>query len=163
MKEKNGEHPFGDAGQAILIVIFLIVWTGDSFFLHRSVALRASIPLFIRLIVFGLTFILAMILLKSSHAIAHQENRPDYVITTGAFGYVRHPLYLSPMLVFLGMTIWTCSLASLALLVIMFIFYNYIAGYEEKLLEKKHGEAYRVYRKTTGRWLPKIKFRRQTS
>ena len=38
----------------------------------------------------------------------------------------------------------------------MFVFYNYIAGYEERLLETKHGEAYKSYKQKTGKWLPKI-------
>ncbi len=48
------------------------------------------------------------------------------------------------------------SLFSLALLIPVFIFYNYIATYEEKLLEEKFGAAYRDYKKRTGKWLPKI-------
>ena len=35
MKEKRGEHPFGDAGQFILLGLFLVVWIGDSFFLKN--------------------------------------------------------------------------------------------------------------------------------
>jgi len=34
MKEKEGEHPFGDAGQLISLGVFLVVWVGDSFFLR---------------------------------------------------------------------------------------------------------------------------------
>ena len=30
IKEKNGEHPYGDAGQLILLGFFLLVWLGDS-------------------------------------------------------------------------------------------------------------------------------------
>jgi len=26
MKEKNGEHPYGDSGQLILLVLFLLIW-----------------------------------------------------------------------------------------------------------------------------------------
>ncbi len=37
MEDKNGEHPFGDAGQLILLGLFLIVWVADSFFLKRTV------------------------------------------------------------------------------------------------------------------------------
>ena len=36
MKEKNGEHPRGDAGQLILFGLFLVIWILDSFILHRS-------------------------------------------------------------------------------------------------------------------------------
>ena len=47
MKEKNGEHPFGDAGQSILLVLFLVVWFGDSFFLHKSTFLSDYVSLLI--------------------------------------------------------------------------------------------------------------------
>jgi protein-S-isoprenylcysteine O-methyltransferase Ste14 len=36
-----------------------------------------------------------------------------------------------------------------------FVFYNYIAGYEEKLLETKFGDSYREYERRTGKWLPR--------
>ena len=42
MKEKNGEHPFGDAGQLILLGVFLVVWVGDSFFLRKTNFLSAG-------------------------------------------------------------------------------------------------------------------------
>ena len=45
---------------------------------------------------------------------------------------------------------------SLALLVGISLFYNFIAGYEEKLLEAKFGERYSIYKQKTGKWLPKI-------
>ena len=32
MKEKRGEHPFGDVGQLMLVTLFLVVGVGDSFF-----------------------------------------------------------------------------------------------------------------------------------
>ena len=36
------------------------------------------------------------------------------------------------------------------------LFYNYIAAYEEKLLEAKIGETYIEYEKKTGKWVPGI-------
>jgi len=156
MKEKNGEHPFGDAGQLILLGIFLVVWVGDSFFLRKSTFLSNYVPLYIRLVILGLTLIIAMYLFKSGHVIVCHEARPNRVVTTGAFRLVRHPLYLASILTYLGVTVSTVSLFSLALLVGMFIFHNYIASYEEKLLEMKFGEEYERYKKRTGKWLPRI-------
>ena len=45
MKEKNGEHPLGDAGQLILFGLFLVIWILDSFILHHSTFLADLIPL----------------------------------------------------------------------------------------------------------------------
>jgi len=43
------------------------------------------------------------------------------------------------------------------LLVGIFVFYNYIAGYEEKLLEMRFGDQFRDYRRRTGKWFPRVR------
>ena len=156
MKEKNGEHPFGDAGQLILFGLFFLVWDGDSFFLRLSTFLSAYVSLYIRLAILGIMFITAIYLFRSAHIVVDREHKPDKVITSGAFKQVRHPLYLASILAYLGLTISTLSLLSLALFVGIFIFYNYLASYEEKLLEEKFGEEYIKYKQRTGKWVPKI-------
>jgi protein-S-isoprenylcysteine O-methyltransferase Ste14 len=156
MKEKNGEHPFGDAGQLILLGVFLVVWVGDSFFLHASTFLAEYAPLVVRLAVCGLALVAAVYLARSGHVVVSGEQRPTRVVATGAFRYVRHPLYLASMLAYLGLAIATASLFSLAVLVGMFVFYNAIAGYEERLLEAKCGEEYRQYKRRTGKWAPRV-------
>jgi protein-S-isoprenylcysteine O-methyltransferase Ste14 len=82
------------------------------------------------------------------------------VVSTGAFRYVRHPLYLAAILFYLGLAVSTASLFSLALLVVIFLFHNYIAGYEERLMEMKLGEEYVSYKNRTGKWLPRMGGRR---
>lgn len=156
MKEKNGEHPFGDTGQLISLGVFVVVWIGDSFFLRQSTFLSNYVPLYVRLVILGLALITAVYLFRSGHVVVCHEQRPNSVVTTGAFRYVRHPLYLASVLTYLGLTVSTLSLFSLAILVGIFIFHNYIASYEEGLLEAKFGEEYREYKKKTGKWIPKI-------
>jgi protein-S-isoprenylcysteine O-methyltransferase Ste14 len=156
MKEKNGEHPFGDAGQLILLGLFLVVWAGDSFFLRLTTFLSAYVPLYIRLAILGIMFITAIYLFGSGHVMVYHEQKPNKVITSGAFQHVRHPLYLASILTYLGLAISTLSLLSLGLFVLIFIFYNYIASYEERLLEEKFGEEYRKYKEKTGKWMPRV-------
>jgi protein-S-isoprenylcysteine O-methyltransferase Ste14 len=156
MKEKKGEHPLGDALQMALLGLFLVVWTLDSFILQRSTFLSEHIPLAFRLVFLGLTLIIAAYLFKSGHAVVSHEQRPTAVVSSGAFRYVRHPLYLGSMLIYCGLTVSTASLFCLALLVAIVLFYNYIAGYEEKLLETKLGAAYTAYKKKTGKWIPRF-------
>ena len=154
MKEKNGEHPLGDTGQLILFGLFLVIWILDSFILQRSTFLANTIPLAIRLIILGLALITAFYLFKSGHVVVSGEQPPTTVVSSGAFRYVRHPLYLGSILIYSGLTVSTASLFCLGLLVVIVVFYNYIAGYEEKLLEAKFGEAYGAYQKITGKWIP---------
>jgi protein-S-isoprenylcysteine O-methyltransferase Ste14 len=156
IKEKNGEHPFGDVGQLILLGLFLVVWVADSFFLHKSTFLSDYLPLFVRLIVLSILLIMAIVLFRSGHAVVNHEQRPNNVATTGAFRYVRHPLYLASILTYFGLTVSTASLFSFILLVLIRIFHNYIASYEERLLGGKFGEEYRRYKQKTGKWVPRI-------
>lgn len=156
MQEKKGEHPLDDAGQLILFGIFLVTWILDSFVLHRSTFLARGIPSVIRLIFVAPALLAAFFLFKSGHEAVIGEQRPSKIISTGAFYYVRHPLYLGSILVYLGLTVSTASLYCLALLVVIILFYNYIADYEEKLMEAKFGQAYIAYREQTGRWIPRF-------
>jgi protein-S-isoprenylcysteine O-methyltransferase Ste14 len=78
------------------------------------------------------------------------------MVSTGAFRYVRHPLYLASVLVYLGLTVFTISFFSLALFIVILIFHNYIASYEEKLLMAKFGDEYSKYKSRTGKWIPRI-------
>ncbi len=156
MKEKNGEHPFGDAGQLIFLAFFLVVWVGDSFFLRKSTFLADSIPMFIRIVITVLSLTTAALLFKSGHVVVSHEHRPADVVSTGAFRYVRHPLYLGCLLFYLGLAVSTVSLFSFALLVLILAFYNYIASYEEELLVQKFGERYSSYQQSTGKWVPRI-------
>lgn len=156
MQEKKGEHPFGDTGQLISLGVFLVVWVVDSFFLHASTFLSNYTPLYIRLPILGVALIAAMYLFKSGHVVVSHEQRPNRVVSTGAFRYVRHPLYLASILTYFGLAVSTASLFSLAVFAGIFVFYNYIASYEERLLEAKFGGEYNKYKKRTGKWLPRI-------
>ncbi len=57
---------------------------------------------------------------------------------------------------YLGLAVSTASLFSLGLVVLIFLFYDYIASYEEKLLEERFHEEYQNYKIKTGKWVPMI-------
>jgi protein-S-isoprenylcysteine O-methyltransferase Ste14 len=156
MLGKEGEHPLGDIGQLILLGVFAVVWVGDSFFLQGSTFLSAYVPLYIRLGILGLALIGAMYLFRSGHRVVSHDHPPEGLVTTGAFRRVRHPLYLASILTYLGLAVSTMSLVSLGLFGVVFAFHNYIATYEEKLLEAKFEETYRKYKQNTGKWVPKL-------
>jgi protein-S-isoprenylcysteine O-methyltransferase Ste14 len=156
MKERRGEHPFGDILQLAFVALFLVVWVGDSFFLHWSTFLSDWVPHPVRMAILVLAVLSALILLWTAHPVITGKERPDHVVDTGPFRYVRHPLYLAALLGYGGTAISSLSLLSLALLIPIFVFYNYIASYEEKLLEARFGEAYGEYGRRTGKWLPRV-------
>ena len=45
-----GEHIWGDAGQIILLLIFLVIWVIDSFVLTYSTFLSNYVPLYFRIL-----------------------------------------------------------------------------------------------------------------
>ena len=156
MRADKGEHPFGDAGQWALLGVFLAVWVMDSFWLRISTILSDDIPLYIRLVILGVTLMAAIYLFRSGHAVTTREERPNSLVSNGAFRLVRHPLYLASILTYLGLTVSTMSLFSFVLLVGIFFFYDHIASYEERLLEARFKGEYKEYKKRTGKWVPKI-------
>ena len=98
--------------------------------------------------------ITSLYLFKSGHVAVEQEHPAKRVISSDAFRYVRHPLYLASLLSYLGLAVSTMSLVSLSLLLGIFAFYNFIAGYEEKLMLDKYGEDYQKYQNKVGKWFP---------
>ena len=155
MKERKGEHPYGDAGQIILLVVFMAVWIADSFFLRRTTFLAGGTPLSIRLVICGLLTVIGVLLARSGHRVVEHPERPDHVVQSGAFRYVRHPLYLASILFYFSLLVSTVSIACALLLIVIVVFYNYIAKYEEILLMRRFGEEYARYRVLTGKWLPR--------
>jgi protein-S-isoprenylcysteine O-methyltransferase Ste14 len=156
MKERRGEHPFGDEGQLIALGIFAVVWIADSFFLHWTTFLAASVPNTARNGFLYVALLFVAILFLNGRVVIRGPQRPDHVVDVGVFHYVRHPLYLAALLAYLGTAVSSFSIASLLLVIPIFLFYNYLATYEEKLLESKLGKAYLLYEGKTGKWLPGI-------
>lgn len=151
-----GEYRWGDLGQLILLALFLIIWISDSFIYGFSI-LSQHVPLYIRLVVSGIFLAVSGYLAQSGLKIVFGEERQSpSVIKKSVFGIVRHPVYLGSILLYLGLAVSTLSAASLCFLIIIFIFYNYIAGHEEKLLEKKFGKEYLEYKKIVPKWIPRI-------
>lgn len=77
--------------------------------------------------------------------------------TSGPYKFVRHPMYASLFLFFLGLSIMSSYWPLMALVVIFLLFFNRIMGREESMMIDQFGEKYRVYMKSTGRFLPRLR------
>ncbi len=77
--------------------------------------------------------------------------------TSGPYKFIRHPMYASLFLFFLGLSIVSSFWPLMALVVIFLLFFNRIMGREESMMIDQFGEEYRVYMKSTGRLLPKLR------
>ena len=86
-----------------------------------------------------------------SNELAQEEKLRVFSLVLAQF---KSPLIY--ILFFAGLTVSTVSLVSAGLLIVIMIFYNHVATYEEKLLENKYGQEYLEYKKHVPKWLPKL-------
>jgi len=157
--ERSGEHPRGDLGQLVLLVLFLAVWTLDSFVFGFSTFWAGAVPLFVRLPIAAALLAVGGFLAQKAHDVFHSPAGGELLKTDGVFRFVRHPMYLGSLLFYLALGLATLSLLSLAFLTVIFLFYNFIASYEDRLLEARFGREFVEYRTSVRRWLPVPKFR----
>jgi protein-S-isoprenylcysteine O-methyltransferase Ste14 len=78
---------------------------------------------------------------------------PDKPVTKGIYRYSRHPMYLTPFLVFIGVGIASASWVFLVFSVIYIILPPFFIVPEEHFCLKTYGDAYREYMNRTPRWI----------
>ena len=88
-----------------------------------------------------------------------EERAEPGVIRKGVFGIVRHPVYLSEIVLYLGLLILSLSLGAAVVWVIGIGFLHYISRYEERLLLERFGEDYVAYMRDVPMWFPRLRKR----
>jgi len=157
-KDLTGEYFAGDAGQIILALLFTAIWIADSFFLEYSTFLNQYIPLAVRIPI-GLVFLIISAYLSiKGHSIVFGKNRENTgVIRENVFNIVRHPIYLSEILLYFGLLILNISIAAAIVWIIGVAFLHYISRYEESLLLARFGKEYEQYIKEVPMWIPRLR------
>ncbi|MFC2079550.1 methyltransferase family protein [Candidatus Bipolaricaulota bacterium] len=151
------EHPWGDAGQLVLAILFLVVWAVDTFLLHYTTFVNAHVLLGLRIAVGIVNILVAFYMARSSQRIVFGTVRePPEIIREGVYGIVRHPMYLSEILLGLGLLLFSLSLAAAAVWVLAIGFLHIIARYEERQLLAHFGDDYREYMREVPMWLPSV-------
>jgi protein-S-isoprenylcysteine O-methyltransferase Ste14 len=84
-----------------------------------------------------------------------RSDRLGPLVDTGPFAYVRNPLYLGNVLLWVGFAI-TAGLLWLApaIVLVLGLEYHWIVQWEESLLTARLGERYRGYLSRVPRWIP---------
>jgi protein-S-isoprenylcysteine O-methyltransferase Ste14 len=135
---------------AALVSIVLVAAVAPSSFLPQVVSLALGIPL-------------AMLSLGlwgwgMSSFIGPRESplpgRPtERLLTSGAFGVSRHPLYAGEIGGLLALALLLDSAIGLAVALIAARFARSVAIAEERYLEATFGDGYRAYRERVRRWI----------
>ena len=159
----GSEFPHCDQIQLIMIILFFVVWGGDSlsFFIFRYSTVLVglfSLPALLLPAILSLGFGLYLIA-KSHKAVFDETTDQPRLIDSGVYSWVRHPMYLGILLFCLGFFFISPSLLSFGVWLAFFILYDKMATYEEKDLISILGEEYIAYQKRVAKWFPRIRSR----
>jgi protein-S-isoprenylcysteine O-methyltransferase Ste14 len=148
-----GEYPNSHLYQNILTILFFLTWIIDSFLLGFTTFLAKYFHIWIR-------GIIAIVLLLTSLYFIKKSNDELFMKTTeglrvsGVYARVRHPMYLGAILLTLGITILTLSVATFIVWLIIVVFCEILATYEEQLLIERFDEDYITYKASVRKWIP---------
>jgi len=154
----TGEHPAGDMGQLIIAILFFVTWSMDVFYLRWTTFFNQYLPDVIR-IIWGVVFCggAGILARKGLVTVFGKPREIPTVIREGVFGIVRHPVYLSEILLYIGLLGFNLSLIACGILIGAIVFLHYIARYEEKLLVARFGDDYRRYMREVPMWIPRLR------
>lgn len=83
---------------------------------------------------------------------------PKELVTTGPYRYVRNPIYVGVLLIFLGHFLWFGYWKLLIYALSAFLgVHLFVVLYEEPTLKRKFGAAYEKYLRQVPRWIPKLR------
>ena len=152
-----GEYKWGDIGQIIFLIVFIIGMVSDLFLLKISDSWQSSFAWYFRLVFFIPLLFVAAYFAQKAHKIIFQEERKGLmVIKTSVYARIRHPMYFGSIVTYLAFVILSLSVISLVIFVLVVIFHYCICRYEEKILIEKLGDEYKIYMKNVPMLFPKI-------
>jgi protein-S-isoprenylcysteine O-methyltransferase Ste14 len=143
----------GPVGLLISLVLFFI-----AFWLNKRINLPPiSNDQFLLNSVFIISILISLAVIVWSIKSLPAADRGNKLCTTGAFKYVRHPLYAAFLSIFdFGLAVYLNSYIFILWAVLLHPIWHYIVRYEERLMIDIFKEEYVDYQKKTGRFLPKL-------
>jgi len=157
-KDLAGEFRWGDTGQIVLLIVFVIGMISDLFLIKLSDSWQNVFPWFLRIFLFlPLLFVAGYFAQRAHKKVFGEEQKEIIVIKTDVFARIRHPMYFGSILTFLSFVILSLSVIALVVFVVIIIFYYYLCRYEEQLLIEKLGDEYKNYMKKVPMLFPKFR------
>jgi protein-S-isoprenylcysteine O-methyltransferase Ste14 len=157
-KDLAGEFKWGDTGQIIFLIVFIIGMVSDIIVFKISDSWQAKIPWYYRIVVFLLLFFGAGYFAQKAHKKIFDEVRENLiVIKTDIYSKIRHPMYFGSLLCYLSFVVLSLSIIAFVIFIFVVLFYYYLCRYEERLLIEKLGNDYKNYMKKVPMLIPKIR------
>src|SRR5678815_5031992 len=82
---------------------------------------------------------------------------PRELVVQGLYRYVRNPMYVSAVLIVLGIGLWTGATSLFGYSLLLALSYDlFVRYYEEPHLRRVFGQSYEEYCAGVGRWWPRV-------
>jgi protein-S-isoprenylcysteine O-methyltransferase Ste14 len=105
-----------------------------------------------------LLILIALLQLKTNLSPFPSPKKGAKLLTSGVFAFARHPIYSGVLFMAFGLSVWLNSGYKLLVSILLWLVFYLKSRYEEELLLKRFPE-YLLYKKQTGRFFPKFKWR----
>ena len=129
----------------------------DTFFWEYTTSLNQYLPPVIQITTGIILLIISGYLARTGLAIVFGEQREEPgVIRKSVFNIVRHPIYLSEIILYLACLMFSLSLAAAVVWIISIGFLYGISRYEERLLLERFGEEYKQYMREVPMLIPRL-------
>ena len=143
----------GPRGLLISLALLALAWQLES---------AAGMPIiitshFLRWLIFISGILASVILVLWSIKSLPPDKRGRILVTTGAFRYLRHPLYAAFLSSFnFGLAVLLNNWIYIIWAVLLHGVWHWNIGSEEKLMRQEFPGEYEKYCKTTGRFIPRL-------
>ncbi len=147
---RTGQPPESTPSTAYQTASFLttVVWILSTLYAIFLPLRLGTIWLYI-----GFALLLGGILFSIAATINFARTPVNSPVTSGAYRYSRHPLYLSFILIYLGTSLATLSWIFLLITVILAGCMSRSADEEENFCLKQFGKTYQIYQTRTPKWI----------
>jgi protein-S-isoprenylcysteine O-methyltransferase Ste14 len=144
----------------VLLAIFYLSPIADVFIIAINFKIRLLVGLPIIFLGMALFFWAHEHLLTNwSPVIEKKFAKSRYLVKTGPYKYVLHPIYSASIICIMGFFILTANwLIMLIPTIILLLFYFIKVPKEEDELIRNFGKDYKEFMKTRGRFIPRIKW-----
>ncbi len=134
-----------------IVTGFAVRWVAPLTFLPEELALSVGLP--VTAISFA-PFFWAVAAMRGSGASIPTNEPTAFIVSGGPYRFSRNPIYLSMLLLQVGIAFWANSLWFIGIAGVSALLLVWgVIQREERYLERKFGEVYVAYRTRVRRWL----------
>lgn len=141
---------------ALFVLYFVSITAVDAFFID-VLKIVGGVPM----VVGAVLIIWALLQQRLNISVFPSPKEDGYLVTTGVYKLVRHPIYAGILFLAFGYALYEQSFYKIIMAFLLFVLFELKSSYEEQLLIRKF-PAYAQYKLNTGKFFPiQIRLRKE--